>query len=307
MLEFVQNPRKTVANKSCVDLSQVMSDTQIEKRQLDLHWGHVTKKSLPTETLTSHEGLDDNSLNKDSLTYHAAGAVTANGLRPVFENRNLSEFSRLLKRRFLGTITYCPSCTWESIQTHKLYGLQTRHRDRFEEIKRDYVDRLPESNSQSQNIPCIPPLGLEYANSLLQVKIPRHYLDARLNSTLLARKVWGGYQQVYSDDSDVAAMAVHMGLLDGSADLCWWNPHWTPACVVKPGNLEQSQCDLSVTILLLPPLQEYQGFYANGINSRTWSKHNLHSGLSMTIYSFKWELPDTYLDHKSLFKDFEYV
>ncbi|KAH0533593.1 hypothetical protein GP486_008985, partial [Trichoglossum hirsutum] len=45
-------------------------------------------------------------------------------------------------------------------------------------------------------------------------------------------------------------------------------------------------CDLNVTILILPTLESYASTVSHGIRSRTWKKN--HDGLSFKIEHLKW-------------------
>lgn len=222
-------------------------------------------------------------------------------------DRILTEF--FPTRHNLGTIMYNPTTTWATLQTERLIGLKPEHFQRFRELKQDFEEKLDDSNfvADVKYIPCIPALPTEYSNSLLEIKIPRHFIDTFLKEAKYAteRKLWGGLGGIYTDDSDILSVLLHLGLFQDEADFSEWNSAWTGTSIIKP--LDQSinieDCDLSVTILLLPPLESYSGYYSNGVNSRSWSSgHQKHRGLSMVVYNAKWETSGTYLLDSNLVK-----
>ena len=305
-------------------------------------------------------------------------------------------------RRFLGLIIYNPTTTWETLQTETLYGLEPELQQRFQEIKQVYIQRESALKNdgasidagmpvllilQTRYIPCIPPLPLQYINSVVEIIVPfRHIIwfkqDMRNEIVQRKRLVWGGASGVYTDDSDILYVLMHMGFfnqdenddegeeLETEMDLGVWNKNQRykkegeeQNCgdkVIRPMNLLRAgsnnnnnnnnnkdvgdgeisgieeiivegdkserklgngECiedeavenndekgtkyleqrcidkgvvgDLSVEVLLLPPLPQYYGYFRNGINSRSWNVDdecvaNEHSGLSMAVYSVKW-------------------
>lgn len=207
------------------------------------------------------------------------------------ESYQLPDFVAMFPRRFLGNIVYASRTTLDTMQTESLVGLREKDLRRFAEIKEEYLILLNGGGYIPRAVPGIPPLLPEYTNCLIQIKLTQFDLNERFNQALVERRLWGGASQVYTDDSDVAALAVHMGVNQDKADLRRWNPQWTLQHAVRPLNREITDCDLCVTLLLLPPLREYAGHYANGLNSRTWLHRTPHRGLSMTIHSYRWQLP----------------
>ncbi|KAI5970444.1 hypothetical protein CANMA_000495 [Candida margitis] len=269
------------------------------------------------------------------------------------------------ERRFIGTIVYNPTTTWETLQTRTLYGLKPSLISRFDEIRQGYRQQVKLNNLSTRYIPIIPPLPQEYINSIIEIKIPFRYIvefKQDLNNEIVSRELWGGASGVYTDDSDILQVLLHMGLFDNSIDLSVWNKMWEKEDLLRPMNIfNQSQNrssksrkeeeetkggenedaasageaqqeqqlkmtasqpvaniqsvdknifgDLSVQILLLPALPSYHGFYANGINSRSWnlaqSTNTQHSGLSYAVYNVKWEERDCYLQDKNLMRAVE--
>ncbi|KAI5951640.1 hypothetical protein KGF54_004714 [Candida jiufengensis] len=252
-------------------------------------------------------------------------------------------------RRFLGTITYNPTTTWETIQTSNLYGISKQLHQRFEEIKKNYIKRLNNHDQilYKKYIPCIPPLPKEYINSIIEIKIPYRFIiefKQDLNNEILNRELWGGASGIYTDDSDILQVLLHMGFFNNTINLKVWNKKWNSKDIIKPiyfenyeslkikrtssdknkenqeenpkenqeennTNKEEIQMiddevygDLSVQILLLPPLPKYYGFFANGINSRSWNieqpKNQQHNGLSFVIYNINWEKRNSFLQNK---------
>ncbi|CCG21255.1 Rxt3 transcriptional repressor [Candida orthopsilosis Co 90-125] len=259
-------------------------------------------------------------------------------------------------RRFIGTIIYNPTTTWETLQTRTLYGLKPSLISRFDEIKKAYKQQTKFNNLPTRYIPVIPPLPQEYINSVIEIKIPFRYIvefKQDLSNGIVSRELWGGASGVYTDDSDILQVLLHIGFFNDSIDLSVWNKKWTMDDILRPINaLNQASKDssmgvnkndlvinetepqkqtndsnsndantipqsvdkdifgdLSVQVLLLPSLPSYHGFFANGINSRSWnlaqSTNNQHSGLSYVVYNIKWEERGSYLQDKALMRAVE--
>lgn len=219
-------------------------------------------------------------------------------------------------RHFLGTLIYNPTTTWDNLQTSQLYGIKQELQEHFNEIKQSYILRKFNSiHSQVRYIPTIPPLPSDYINCIIEIKIPfRHIIEFKqdVGNDLITRELWGGASGVYTDDSDLLQVLMHLGLFNNSIDLSIWNENWTARDLIKPLNVMEDKesmgidkgiyGDLSVEILLLPNLPKYYGFFQNGINSRSWLDQNHHSGLSYAVYNVKWETKGSYLRHESIFK-----
>lgn len=151
-------------------------------------------------------------------------------------------------------------------------------------------------------------------NSTYMIRVPRWYLTRsqeeiaagepnRLEEICKRRQVFG--TDVYSDDSDVVAAAVHSGWLKG--DYGDWNedlqevfghdrqqqdketnnveesPLSLPS---KPANpvIPPSNYDAHITIIILPPLDSYASTSQNHILSREWGKDTPHDGMSFAIH-----------------------
>lgn len=127
----------------------------------------------------------------------------------------------------------------------------------------------------------------------------------RLNP-LLRRKLWG--TDVYTDDSDVLAMCVHAGWVEGpsleSEGIPAWVPpgraarawngltgHSPPTGSAGSGKAKDGAraCDLSVILRIAPKLIAYKGCQRGGIKSRSWG--NSHDGVSLVVESVELKQP----------------
>ena len=159
------------------------------------------------------------------------------------------------------------------------------------------------------------------------IRVPRWYLtrtkeeiDAgeinRLEEICRRRQVFG--TEVYTDDSDIVAAAVHSGWLKG--DFGDWNEDLQEVCREEdhaehvqdkekehPSKLQNGEAikdeapvslsskppkpvipvsnhDAHITILILPPLEAYASTSQHHILSREWSKDTPHDGMSFMIH-----------------------
>lgn len=217
-------------------------------------------------------------------------------------------------RRHLGSLVYNPTTTWLTLQTSQLTGLKDEHFEKFEELRESYRDKLKEEfyNRSVKYIPMIPPLPTDYINYLLEIKIPHRFIKSFKQEFLEGkierkRELWGGQNGIYTDDSDILTVLYHMGFFNDNIDLTEWNELWTPQDIIVPeiNKDKDIKGDLSVTLLILPSLSNYHGFYANGINSRSWKEINRHDGLSYAVSNIKWEIENSYLRDKSFFKRYQ--
>mmetsp|Transcript_1867 Transcript_1867/g.2025 ORF Transcript_1867/g.2025 Transcript_1867/m.2025 type:complete len:589 (-) Transcript_1867:4-1770(-) len=232
-----------------------------------------------------------------------------------------SQLLEILKELFphrhnLGTLVYNPTTTWSTLQTAQLTGLKPEHHERFQQLKENYEDKLKEEyfRNNYKYIPMIPPLSNDYINYLLEIKIPYKFIklfkeDLDEGNIPIKRQIWGGASGIYTDDSDILLVLTHLGLFNGNMDLTEWNEKWTSDDIITPLDTRKDpneiHGDLSVTILLLPSLPDYHGYYANGINSKPWIRYNKHNGLSYAVYDVKWESYGSYLRDKTLFKRYQ--
>lgn len=157
-----------------------------------------------------------------------------------------------------------------------------------------------------------------HINSTVEVRVPAHVVRVDADG-VKKRAVWG--TDVYTDDSDVVAMLVHLGLVgeneeDGrrvvrvqcvgtrhenavvgnSTGEASANPESETvkielsredreAKLNKEGQIEVveggSRVSIRVTLLVLPRLERYTGSYRHGINSRSWLTR--HDGVSIAV------------------------
>lgn len=218
------------------------------------------------------------------------------------------------RRRHLGTIMYNPTTTWSTLQINQLHGLGLEDKSRLLEIQQEYNRRISQSYAFEEQtyVPVIPPLSEAYVNSFIDVKIPYKFIKEHLSSSISGkvqrrRELWGGFGDIYTDDSDILSVLTHLGLFNNALDLSGTNPSWAQKDVVRPLKVHYDDdgfelLDLSVTLLLLPPLLQYHGFYRNGINSRSWLGDSPHDGLSFGVFSIKWETYLSCIDERNLYK-----
>lgn len=133
----------------------------------------------------------------------------------------------------------------------------------------------------------------------MTIRIPRFYLTKnKREQVCLRRAVWG--TDVYSDDTDPLAAAIHAGwirgewgdsidasMLDsntvnGTADTKQTEYTTLPSSPMLP----PAGKDLHLTILILPALENYSSRVSHGIRSRPWG--NDHDGLSYRIERIAW-------------------
>ncbi|ANB12500.1 Transcriptional regulatory protein RXT3 [Sugiyamaella lignohabitans] len=108
-------------------------------------------------------------------------------------------------------------------------------------------------------------------NSVIQIRIPRRFLNHQTNLAIPERRLWG--TDIYTDDSDIVAALYHNGHLK--------LPDPLVTTVVDESISPLTDCIASIRIL--PRLERYQGSYRYGFNSRTWLAS--HDGVSFMIES----------------------
>ncbi|KAL9015574.1 MAG: hypothetical protein Q9185_007038 [Variospora sp. 1 TL-2023] len=153
-------------------------------------------------------------------------------------------------------------------------------------------------------------------NCTFTVRVPRFYLsDVEREEITRRRAVWG--YDVYTDDSDPLAAAIHAGWIQGSwggnidvSMLELSNPGIRCAAgkpaVVDVESTEPSASstvmsltcppmqpmvppknkDLHLTCLVLPPLEQYASKICHGMKSRAWGDN--HDGMSFRIEKMEW-------------------
>lgn len=144
-------------------------------------------------------------------------------------------------------------------------------------------------------------------NCTFTVRVPRYYLMHKSNNSDAShsfeeickrRQLWG--TEIYTDDSDVVAAAVHSGWIKG--DFGEMNDDIQAICgndseneggddsmlsltvrPRRPVRIPEGH-DAHITVLLLPPLEEYASTTQHHIWSRDWKTHD---GMSYMIHSIE--------------------
>ena len=283
-----------------------------------------TEDALSHETLTHQESRTEYQEEYDSadntgvsLEKHdvVRGELTPRVKIHAIEKEALLEILQEFfpMRRSLGTLVYNPTTTWSNLQIESLPGLKPEHHAHLKQVKQNYQELLndPYYKQRVKNIPLIPPLPVQYVNHFVEMKVPSRFVKQTQNELktrgfLTNRNLWGGASGIYTDDSDILLVLAHAGFFNGKMDLSEWNSSWSPQDIIKPPSFSSrnldNEGDLSVTILLFPSLSSYLGFFANGVNSRTWKDRPRHSGLSYAIFNVKWESLGAFLHDSAIFK-----
>lgn len=142
----------------------------------------------------------------------------------------------------------------------------------------------------------------------MTVRVPRIFLQKTARAEICERRfLWGA--DVYTDDSDPIAVAIHSGWLRGEwnkdIDLSMFNLEGLENAKAKASELAQSNervlnilelpsapmlpvagRDLHITLLILPRLERYGSLTAHGIKSREWKSK--HDGVSFNIEKIAW-------------------
>lgn len=218
------------------------------------------------------------------------------------------------RRRHLGTIIYNPTTTWELLQIESLHGISDHDKQLLADSKNQFIARMQESHGSDRvsYIPVIPPLSSANINCYLEVKIPykfiKEYLDLRaIGKAQRKRELWGGAGGLYTDDSDLLSVLDHLGLFEDNLDLSEIRSDWKKEDVIRPAVVHKDDdgldlLDISVTVLMLPTLKKYYGYYKNGINSRSWISDDVHDGLSFGVYNVKYETYSVYAGERDMQK-----
>lgn len=143
-------------------------------------------------------------------------------------------------------------------------------------------------------------------NCTYTVRVPEVYLGSREREEICRRRaLWG--TDIYTDDSDVIAAAIHSGWLRGEfgddvdpAILEIGRPSKADNKTDKPANgphdvftsppnepmVPPPGKELRLTLLVLPALEKYTSHISHGIKSRSWG--NTHDGVSFRIEKMEW-------------------
>ena len=160
------------------------------------------------------------------------------------------------------------------------------------------------------------PLFEEKENCTYTIRVPRELLTERSREHVCAeRQIWG--TDVYTDDSDVLAAAIHSGWIRGAwgddvdvsmLELSVPSPAGETAngeaeSLPKEGEKAEGDSalrepppegpvsppanrDAYITILILPPLERYSPCTWHGMRSRSWGDN--HDGMSFKIHRIEW-------------------
>ena len=149
-------------------------------------------------------------------------------------------------------------------------------------------------------------------NCTFTVRVPRAYLRSLgatenertavaggIEEICRTRALWG--TDIYTDDSDVVAAAIHSGWLRGdfgdyNRDIhdLFGKEEVEPAVAAAGDTFEEKppsplhpprDADLHITIVLLPPLMNYAATTQHHLRSREWGSH--HDGMSYMIHSMQ--------------------
>lgn len=224
---------------------------------------------------------------------------------PILTREPIDDVLQMFPRRHLGTILYNPTTMWDLLQFEHL-ALESHDLERLRQIRQDYLARLAQCHEERQYVPCIPPLGQTYINSLIEVKISyahiKEFYDRWDNEEVQrARELWGGALGVYTDDLDILAVLCHCGLFENQFSLEFGHDTVVRPAVVHQDDDGVDLLHLSVTLLFLPALPRYLGFSQHGLNLRTWEGPP-HDGLLIAVYSVKWESCDASMGDRRVSK-----
>lgn len=172
------------------------------------------------------------------------------------------------------------------------------------------VDLPPASNIKFANKMRPLPVFEGKENCTFTIRVPRFYFTcgqaeddgeaSPLEAICRQGQLWG--TEVYTDDSDVVAAAVHSGWLKGdfgdqNADVrdlvdndtengTQEDGAETSAFLAEkprePAKIPAGLPDVHITVLILPPLEKYASLTQNHVRSRAWSK--THDGMSYMIH-----------------------
>jgi len=149
-------------------------------------------------------------------------------------------------------------------------------------------------------------------NCTFTIRIPRFHLRPEERMRICTdRCLWG--TDVYTDDSDPLAAAIHAGWIRGEwasdldtaqldlalapapgpddaplvvPDEMTAPPHQGDAAPAAAGVVPPPDLDLQITLLILPKLRRYTSSVRHGIASRDWP--GSHDGFSYAIHKLRW-------------------
>ncbi|KAL9635522.1 MAG: hypothetical protein Q9164_003403 [Protoblastenia rupestris] len=236
----------------------------------------------PTATNHHHHHHPDGTIHYHTHSKTTPAAAQSKLLPPpripktTIDNNTLLASISHLPRRHLGSVLYVP--TLEPATSPSSLS-----------------SKFPYTNGQY-----VIPSCTRNDNCTLTVRIPRFYLTSSEREALCQRRaVWGS--EVYTDDSNPLAAAIHAGWIRGE----WGSGIDISMLEIEPGPenatdpkqvsftspppstlLPPKDRDLHLTLLILPPLKTYASTVAHGIKSRLWGRD--HDGMSFKIEKMEW-------------------
>ncbi|KAF2839567.1 Rxt3-domain-containing protein, partial [Patellaria atrata CBS 101060] len=182
-----------------------------------------------------------------------------------------------LPRNHLGSKLYSPQLDIPSSQSQMLHA-------KFGYMS--YATPIPKFDDKS--------------NCTFTIRVPRYFLTREQREQICtARNVWG--TEVYTDDSDPLAAAIHDGWIRGEWDeedekvlvdvelQGSQEPEMPEILGSRPTSgpvVPPLEMDLHITILILPALEQYGSTVQHGIKSRSWPSN--HDGMSFKIHQLQW-------------------
>ena len=152
----------------------------------------------------------------------------------------------------------------------------------------------------------------EKENCTFTVRVPRYFLDALRREEICERRaLWGA--EIYTDDSDPIAVAIHSGWIRGEWDedvdvslldlgkfdqaaeekLHQMETSNEPSIVMEElpsfPMLPLKNRELHITLLIMPRLESYGSVVSHGLKSRSWKTK--HDGMSFKVERIAWVDP----------------
>ena len=149
----------------------------------------------------------------------------------------------------------------------------------------------------------------EKENCTFTVRVPQLFLDREHREEICERRaLWGA--EIYTDDSDPIAVAIHSGWIRGEWDdevdismLDLGKPDDAAKEKIREMNRSKEPTiemteplavpmlpikdrDLHITLLIMPRLESYASIVSNGLKSRSWKTR--HDGMSFKIEKIAW-------------------
>ncbi|KAL9089099.1 MAG: hypothetical protein Q9165_005912 [Trypethelium subeluteriae] len=252
--------------------------------------GSDSGESRATPGLTGQRGSKRAKTSHPSHHFH----VTAHGHQTRILSQPILASVSHLPRQHLGSALYKPGVSAPASTTPSTITL-----------KHGFTSRASP----------LPRFDVSKANCTFTIRVPRYYLcPAQREAVCGARCLWG--TEVYTDDSDPLAVCIHGGWVkgewgedvdsellgkessdggdrngfvggsdDGDDSAAGDGTVMTQAPRSGPVAPPDGR-DLHITVLILPPLEEYASTTGWGMKSRRWGGN--HDGMSFKILRLEW-------------------